>query len=121
MPRQASIARDVRLRPGEEARPALAMVLVLVIEEEQDLVIRTMGIALETEGHAQVVNITESVAEAVRKSGVLSGIVTVFCPSATSGVTTIEHEDGVVQDFKRLFDEMVAPNREYLHNVLWGW
>ena len=82
--------------------------------------IRTMAIVLETEGHTQVINITEPVAKVVRESGLVSGIVIVFCPSATSGVTTIEYEDGVVKDLQRLFDEIVAPNREYLHNVRWG-
>ncbi len=82
--------------------------------------IQTMMIALETEGDGQVVDITGPVAHMVRESGLASGIVTVFCPSATSSVTTIEYENGAVRDFQRLFDEIVAPNREYLHNVRWG-
>ena len=82
--------------------------------------IRTASILLKTQGNAQVIDITAQVAQTIRDGGLLNGIVTVFCPSATSGLTTIEFEGGVVRDFQRLFDEIVAPNREYMHNLKWG-
>jgi secondary thiamine-phosphate synthase enzyme len=82
--------------------------------------VRTASIVLKTQGNAQVIDITAQVAQAIRDGGLLNGIVTVFCPSATSGLTTIEFEGGAVRDFQRLFDEIVAPNREYLHNLKWG-
>jgi secondary thiamine-phosphate synthase enzyme len=82
--------------------------------------VRTASIALRTQGNAQVIDITAQVAQAIRDGGLLSGITTVFCPSATSGLTTIEFEGGAVRDFQRLFDEIVAPDREYLHNLKWG-
>jgi len=83
-------------------------------------VIKTSWVELKSQGNAHLQNITRSVAQAVRDSGLKSGIVTVFCPSATSGVTTIEYEDGAVHDFQRLFDEIAAPDREYLHNARWN-
>jgi secondary thiamine-phosphate synthase enzyme len=82
--------------------------------------VRTASILLKTQGNAQVIDITAQVAQTIREGGLLNGIVTVFCPSATSGLTTIEFEGGVVRDFQRLFDEIVAPNREYMHNLKWG-
>jgi secondary thiamine-phosphate synthase enzyme len=82
--------------------------------------VRTASIVLKTQGNAQVIDITAQVAQAIRDGGLLNGIVTVFCPSATSGLTTIEFEGGAVRDFQRLFDEIVAPDREYLHNLKWG-
>jgi secondary thiamine-phosphate synthase enzyme len=82
--------------------------------------IKTASIELDTRGNAQVVDITAQVAQAVHDSGLTGGLVTVFCPSATSGITTIEFESGAVRDFQRLFDEIAAPNREYLHNLRWG-
>lgn len=82
--------------------------------------VRTALIRLESPGNAEVINITAQVAQTVRESGLSDGIVTIFCPSATSGVTTIEYENGAVQDFRRLFDEIAAPGREYQHNRRWG-
>jgi thiamine phosphate synthase YjbQ (UPF0047 family) len=64
--------------------------------------IKTASIELDTRGNSQIVDITAQVAQAVLDSGLTGGIVTVFCPSATSGVTTIEFESGAVQDFQRL-------------------
>ncbi len=82
--------------------------------------IQTSTIELRSQGDAQVIDITQRVAEAVQHSNLASGIVTVFSPSATSGLTTIEYESGAVQDFRRLFDEIIAPDREYRHNLRWG-
>ena len=80
----------------------------------------TETIALETRGHADMVDITGVVAAAVKKSGVSSGIATVFCPGSTSAVTTIEYESGALADLERLFDEIVHPDRDYAHNERWG-
>lgn len=82
--------------------------------------VETATIALETRGNGQVIDITEQVQDTVRGCGLNAGIVTVFCPSATSGITTIEFESGAVHDFQRLFDEIASPDREYRHNLRWG-
>jgi secondary thiamine-phosphate synthase enzyme len=82
--------------------------------------IETASIELQTQGHGQVINITPQVARVIQESGLADGLVTVFCPSATSSVTTIEFEDGAVHDLQRLFDEIVDPDRDYLHNRRWG-
>jgi secondary thiamine-phosphate synthase enzyme len=82
--------------------------------------IKTASIELRTQGNGQILDITREVAQAIQESALASGIVTVFCPSATSGVTTIEFESGAVKDLQRLFDEIIDPSREYLHNLRWG-
>ncbi len=82
--------------------------------------VRTGEIVLKTTGNGQVLNITEAVQSVVHDSGLRDGIVTVFCPSATSAVTTIEYESGAVRDFQRLFDQIVPSDQEYLHNYRWG-
>ena len=48
------------------------------------------------------------------------GTITIFTPSATSALTTLEFESGCVRDFQRLFDEIANPDREYAHNARWG-
>lgn len=82
--------------------------------------IKSASIDLRTQGDGQVLDITREVAQTIHDSGLTSGIVTVFCPSATSGVTTIEFENGAVQDFQRLWNEIAGPDQEYLHNLRWG-
>ncbi len=80
----------------------------------------TDSIDLQTRGHADMLDITGDVAAKVRDSGVSAGIVTVFCPGSTSAITTIEYESGALADLKRVFDEIVPPDREYAHNLRWG-
>lgn len=80
----------------------------------------TGTIQLSTRGHADMHDITSDVQGIVRESGLRDGIVTIFCPSSTSGVTTIEFESGALADLKRLFDEIAPEDREYQHNLRWG-
>ncbi|GAB4468145.1 MAG: secondary thiamine-phosphate synthase enzyme YjbQ [Anaerolineae bacterium] len=65
-------------------------------------------------------DITGEVARLIAECGLTAGIVTVFCPGSTGGLTTIEYENGAIADFQRLFDEIVGPNRDYQHNQRWG-
>lgn len=78
------------------------------------------SIQLETRGNADIQDITNIVAGKIREADLESGIVTVFCPSSTSGLTTIEFESGALSDLKRLFDEIVPQDRHYAHNARWG-
>jgi secondary thiamine-phosphate synthase enzyme len=78
------------------------------------------SIELKTRGNADMQDITGEVAARVRASGLRSGIVTLFCPGSTGGLTTIEYESGALSDLGRLFDEIVPPDREYAHNLRWG-
>jgi secondary thiamine-phosphate synthase enzyme len=89
-------------------------------EEEGVMPVQTKKLNLQTKGDADVLDITRSVAQRVHDSGLLEGTVTIFCPSATSAVTTLEYESGCVSDLRRLFDEIVDPGRHYAHNARWG-
>jgi len=80
----------------------------------------TRRIALNTRGHCDIHDITSEVARLVQESGLSDGTVTVFTPSSTSGITTIEYESGALADFERLLDEIIPPDREYRHNLRWG-
>lgn len=83
------------------------------------MTVKTGSIALTTRGETDIHDITEAIANVIAQSGLKSGVVTVFCPSSTSALTTIEYESGAVSDLKRLFEEIVPQNREYAHNARW--
>jgi secondary thiamine-phosphate synthase enzyme len=82
--------------------------------------VKTASLTLSTRGHADIQDITAPLIACLGESGLQNGILTVFCPSSTSAVTTIEYEPGVVSDLKRLFDEIVPVNRTYAHDAAWG-
>jgi secondary thiamine-phosphate synthase enzyme len=82
--------------------------------------INTFYIDLSTKGNGDTIDITDRISDLIVESGLKSGLMTVFTPSATSAITTIEFEPGCISDLNRLFDEIVPVNREYLHNLKWG-
>ncbi len=84
------------------------------------MTVKTMALNLSTRGNADIHDLTDSVQNLVLQSGISNGIVTVFCPSSTSAVTTIEYESGCLSDLRRLFDQIVDPRQSYAHNNRWG-
>ena len=82
--------------------------------------VETRSIELTTQGNAEVRDITGQIATAVAESELNNGTVTIFSPSATSALTTIEYESGCISDLQRLFDEIVNPANHYAHNARWG-
>jgi secondary thiamine-phosphate synthase enzyme len=82
--------------------------------------VKTGSIQLNTRGNADVHDITAQIAQVVRASEINNGTVTIFCPSSTSALTTIEYESGAVSDLRRLFEEIIPQNREYAHNARWN-
>ncbi len=80
----------------------------------------TESFELQTQGNTDIIDITDNVARAVQRSGVRNGLVCVFSPSSTSGITTLEYESGAIADLQRTFEELVPQDREYKHNLRWG-
>ena len=77
-------------------------------------------IAFSTQGNTDIIDITGKVKAALDKHGIKNGAVTVFVPGSTGAVTTIEYEQGVISDLRRLINELIPPGREYMHNRAWG-
>lgn len=80
----------------------------------------TESIRFRTQGNGEVVDITQQVVDKVADSELSGGTVTIFSPSATSSLTTIEYESGAVADLQALFDRLVPQDIEYRHNLRWG-
>lgn len=77
-------------------------------------------IQLNTQGHGQIIDITDEVSTEIGRSGLKNGIVTLFTPSSTSALTTIEYESGAVYDLQQLFDRIAPTDIDYRHNLRWG-
>ena len=82
--------------------------------------VRTKTIKIKTKGNCDVVNITEQVSEAVAKSDMRAGTVTVFNVGSTAGITTTEYEPGLVNyDIKAAFEKIAPENARYEHEETW--
>lgn len=73
-------------------------------------------ISVNTTHKQQFVDITEKVQEAVSKGGINSGIVCVFVPHTTAGVTINENADpDVVHDTLMTLADLIPNRHDYLH------
>lgn len=77
-------------------------------------------LSLKTSGNCDIINITSQIAEEVAGAGINSGIATVFVVGSTAGVTTIEFEPGLVDDFKNMWARLIPKDIPYHHDRAWG-
>jgi secondary thiamine-phosphate synthase enzyme len=73
-------------------------------------------IKVKTNYKSEVVDITKDIKEAVIKSGIKSGIATVFCPHSTASVIIFEKSDATLKrDLLGMLKDVV-PFRDYNHS-----
>lgn len=81
---------------------------------------QTVRMAIESNGHGHVLDITGNVSAAVSSSGIRSGTATVFVTGSTAGVTTLEFEPGLVHDLTAAFERLYPRALDYRHHERWG-
>ncbi len=77
-------------------------------------------VEISTKGHTDIVDITEGVGEALERSGLNHGTLTVFVSGSTAGVTTIEYEPGLLQDIPEALEKIAPTGVTYHHDATWG-
>ena len=80
----------------------------------------TGKLALSTRGNTDIQDITPALTRLVGASSIDNGLLTVFCPSSTSGITTLEFEPGACADLKQFFEQLIPAGHAYAHNATWG-
>ncbi len=80
----------------------------------------TEHIDFQTNGNAEMTDLTAKVARALERSGLENGVVVIFVSGATGAVTTIEFEPGLVEDMKDALERIAPQEIEYAHNKRWG-
>jgi len=82
--------------------------------------IKTEKLNIQTSGNTEIVDITGQIAEKVAVSGIQNGIVNIFISGSTAGITTIEYEPGLIDDFQALWNRIAPTGIRYLHDDRWG-
>jgi secondary thiamine-phosphate synthase enzyme len=98
---------NVNVRKKAHVREGLACVI-------------TGSIEFASRGDADMIKITDAVAEAVAQTGLSDGTVTLFVAGATGALTTLEFEPGVVEDMQKALDVIAPAGGFYQHNVNLG-
>ena len=81
---------------------------------------RSASFTIETAGFSDIHDITTRASKFVSTSGVQEGTLTVFVPGSTAGVTTIEYEDGALDDLKVAIARLAPEGMHYAHDARWG-
>jgi len=82
--------------------------------------VKTEKLKIQTSGNCEIVDITELVKEAIAKSQITNGTVTLFNVGSTAGITTTEYEPGLVNyDIKAAFERIAPRNGRYEHEETW--
>ena len=76
-------------------------------------------IAIQTRGHRDMHDLTETVQDVVSRSGARTGMVNVFNLGSTGALGAIEFEPGLQEDLPELLDRLIPPSREYGHERTW--
>ena len=82
--------------------------------------VTSQKIRVQTGGNCEIVDITDQVSHAVKKSHLKEGTVTIFVAGSTAGVTTVEYEPGLIADLQTAFERLTPQWLEYQHNNRWG-
>ena len=80
--------------------------------------IRNKIIKFETKGFNDIVDITKEASDFA--SEFTEGLLNVFVQGSTLSVTTIEYEEGVIEDLKNAISRIAPEDIEYIHNLKWG-
>ncbi len=79
-----------------------------------------MRFTISTKGFTDIIDITDKVSKIVRDSKVKEGICLISSPGSTAGITTIEYEEGLIEDLKRALEIIAPMNENYEHCKKWG-
>jgi secondary thiamine-phosphate synthase enzyme len=64
-------------------------------------------IHIDTKGNCDIIDITGQIAREIGASTINSGLATIFITGSTAGITTIEYEGGVLNDYKNMWERNV--------------
>lgn len=80
----------------------------------------TSHIELSTSGFCDITDITDELTRTLTASKIKDGLVALFVAGSTASITTIEYEDGVVEDLKEAIERIAPRGIEYRHDRRWG-
>ncbi|HDS62973.1 MAG TPA: YjbQ family protein [Methanofollis liminatans] len=75
---------------------------------------------LTTGGEGDIVDITPAVRRCVGNSGIDGGVCSLFVVGSTAALTTIEYEDGVLDDLREALERVAPKDAVYAHDRRWG-
>jgi secondary thiamine-phosphate synthase enzyme len=79
--------------------------------------VKSVPLQVKMRGGTHIENITALVQQALSRTGLRTGIVTVFARHTTASVLIIEDEPGIRADTKTIWDRLVPADPNWQHNT----
>jgi secondary thiamine-phosphate synthase enzyme len=76
-------------------------------------------ISISSKGFNDIQDITPVLRDYLAESDLTDGHLIVFVPGATGGLTTIEYEPGLLQDFPEMLEKLAPMKASYHHDNTW--
>jgi secondary thiamine-phosphate synthase enzyme len=77
-------------------------------------------LTIDTRGDSDIIDITRRLGMLLVKHKLDIGSMLVFIPGSTSGLTTIEYEQGLKLDFAALMERIAPKGARYFHEDTWN-
>ncbi|MHA1668101.1 MAG: secondary thiamine-phosphate synthase enzyme YjbQ [Candidatus Heimdallarchaeaceae archaeon] len=78
----------------------------------------TATIHFQTEGEIDIIDLTDEMLRLVKQSGISSGILTANVIGSTGALTTIEYEERVLNDFRKILHKLIPKGAGYQHDLI---
>ena len=106
-----------------QEKPAITFVSFLThlnLTKRCSMPVQSSTFQVKTLGFNDTHDVTPRVREFLRTARISNGVVTVFTPGSTAGITTIEYESGVLEDLRKAIERLVPQGIHYDHDARWG-
>ena len=74
---------------------------------------------INTQGNNDIIDITKHVQNCVYQQELKDALVCVSVQGSTSAITTLEYENGLVQDLREALERIAPTGMEYHHDEIW--
>lgn len=80
---------------------------------------KTAYINKDTRGNNDILDITPDIKKIIEQENLKEGILFLSVIGSTAALTTMEYEPGLIQDLKRILEEVLPYRKDYAHNFTW--
>lgn len=84
-----------------------------------EFTVETYSFNVKSRGNCEIIDITNHVQKIITENNFTEGNALVFVPGSTAGITTIEHEPGLLRDYPEFFEKIIPQNKNYHHDNTW--
>ena len=79
----------------------------------------TEQLEIDSRGNRDIIDITPHLVEFLNKNTIENGLLTVFVPGSTAGISTIEFEPGLKKDLDLFLERIIPYSQKYYHHDTW--